>query len=99
MSDRAKVSERDREIMREQGRFQRLSKTMAAAEDLARMWADTTPRQVHQVCPTCGCRNIYVVLPPDEPRHEIGDPLPIIEGVSRECINCILHPDPHPSPG
>ena len=92
MSDRETVSERDGEIMREQGRAQRLSKLLAAAEDLARMWADTTPRQVHQVCPTCGCRNIYLVLPPEESRYEIGDPLPIVEGVSRECMGCILYP-------
>ena len=45
MSDRETVSERDCEIMREQGRAQRLSKLLAAAEDLARMWADTTPRR------------------------------------------------------
>ena len=79
------------EFMREN----RLARLRAAADAWAEIWADPTPRRVEIACPTCGCRHVCLILPPDEPRYEIGDPLPIIEGVSRECFNCVLHPPAH----
>ena len=93
MSDRETVSERDRE--------QRLARLRAAADAWVEIYADATPRRVEIACPTCGCVQVYHIRPPDEPResrHDFDVPLPIVEGVSRECINCILYPPAH-APG